>query len=165
MNWKNSVQLIDASSIIHAWDFYPKRQFPPLWNWIEERIRERHVVMPEVAFQETSKFPDCHTWLKDSGLHTIPRSNEIYQDALRIKGLIGIINDEYNPKGVDENDLLIIATARIHRHELISNENRQISLPNERKKFKIPAVCGIESVNVICINFIEYIKRSDRIFG
>jgi len=38
-------------------------------------------------------------------------------------------------------------------------------LPDIPKKRKIPAVCTMPEVAVPCINFIEYIKRTDEVFG
>jgi hypothetical protein len=67
-------------------------------------------------------------------------------------------------KGVGENDIFIIATARLHGAGLVSDEERQPTLPTEPSKKKIPAVCGMREVNVPCINFIEFIKRSDAVF-
>jgi len=42
----------DASSIIHAWDNYPEKQFPPLWEWISDNIESGEFVMAQVAFEE-----------------------------------------------------------------------------------------------------------------
>jgi hypothetical protein len=78
--------------------------------------------------------------------------------------LLGIVDDAYHSSGVGENDLLIIATARVHKAELVSDEKRQTALPKEPTKRKIPAVCAMKEVNVLCMNFIEFIKRSDEIF-
>ena len=91
-------------------------------------------------------------------------SNAILQDAKRIKDLLGIMGDNYHAKGVGENDLLIIATARLHGAELVSDENRQTNLPQVSSRRKIPAVCVMESVSVVCINFIDYIKASGEVF-
>jgi hypothetical protein len=158
------MQIFDASSMIYAWDNYPVRQFPPLWKWMAIQIEEKELVMPSVAFEEVSnKTPDCGEWLKHNDLKQLQISNAILQDALHIKGLLGIVDDQYHPKGVGENDILIIATARVHRAELVSNESRQ-QLPNILAKRKIPAVCAMPQVSVPCINFIEFIKSSDVIF-
>ncbi len=159
------MQVFDASSMIYAWDNYPVRQFPPLWTWMAKQLEEKKLVMPRVAFEEVAnKTPDCGEWLKDNDLERLEISNAIAQDAMRIKGLLGIVGDKYHAKGVGENDLLIIATARAHRLELVADEGRQAMPPKEPSRRKIPAVCDMKEVVVPCINFIEFIKRSGEIF-
>lgn len=159
------MQVFDASSMIYAWDNYPVHQFPPLWEWMARQIETKQLVMPIVAFNEVQhKTPDCGTWLKDNDLEHLAISNVILQDAMRIKGLLGIVGDSYHAKGVGENDILIIATARAYGAELVSDEEKQITLPQLLSKSKIPAVCAMKGVNVPCINFIKYIKRSEAVF-
>lgn len=159
------MQVFDASSMIYAWDNYPIRQFPGLWEWMATQVEERLRVMPHVAFEEVAhKTPDCGQWLRNNDLELIEISNAILQDALRIKHLLGIVGDQYR-SGVGENDLLIIATARSEGAELVSDESKQNNLPKELYNYKIPAVCGMAAVSVPCISFIEYIKRADVVFG
>jgi hypothetical protein len=115
----------DASSMIYAWDNYPEKQFPGLWEWIELRIQAKDICMSIVAFEEVKlKAPDCANWLTQRGVEQHDITNDIVQDANRIKSLLGIVGDNYHPKGVDENDLLIIATARANRVQLISEEHQ-----------------------------------------
>jgi len=159
------MQVFDASSMIYAWDNYPVRQIPGLWEWIAIQIEEKKLVMPNVAFEEVAnKTPDCGEWLNHNDLKQLAISNAILQDAMRIKGMLGIVDDNYHPNGVGENDILIIATARAHRAELVSDEERQPTLPKKPSKSKIPAVCAMAKISVPCINFIEFIKRSNEIF-
>lgn len=159
------MQTFDASSIIYAWDNYPLRQFPPLWRWIAAQISARECNMPQSAFEEVKKrSPDCAKWLRDQDIERIAVTNDILQDAFRIKNLLEIKGDKYHPKGVGENDLVIIATARIKKSELVSNEGRQTQFPNVPAKAKIPAVCGLNDVKVDCIDFITLIKRSQEVF-
>jgi hypothetical protein len=159
------MQVFDASSMIYAWDNYPILQFPPLWEWMATQIEKSSLVMPSVAFDEVAnKSPECAKWLKDTGIAQLEMTNTILQDALRIKGLLGIDGDNYHPKGVGENDLFIIATARAHSTGLVSDEERQNALPKKPAKMKIPAVCTMKEVDVPCINFLEFIKRSDKVF-
>ena len=121
--------------------------------------------MPSVAFKEVaSKTPDCGKWLEKNNLKKLEIDNTVVQDAMRIKGLLGIVGDSYHSKGVGENDILIIAIARAHGAELVSDEERQPTQPKVPSKRKIPAVCAMKAVAVPCINFIEYIKQSDEIF-
>ena len=159
------MQVFDASSMIYAWDNYPLRQFPGLWEWKATQITEGNLMIPVVAYEEVEdKTPECAAWLKSNNIMRLSVTNNIIQDAMRIKGLIGIVDDNYHPKGVGENDLFIIATARAHRVVLISDEERQPTLPNEPRKKKIPAICAMPEVSVPCIKYIEYIKRADTIF-
>ncbi|AFT90167.1 hypothetical protein LMG9964_06239 [Paraburkholderia phenoliruptrix] len=78
----------------------------------------------------------------------------VLSEAMRIKALLGINDDRYSPKGVDENDLFIIASAKLNGRELISNEGRQLALPQLMPNCKIPAVCGLPIVNVSCLDFV-----------
>ena len=121
--------------------------------------------MLNVAFEEVAyKTPECGEWLEENDITQLETSNEIVQYAMHIKKLLGIDGDSYHPKGVGENDLFIIAAAKIHQAELVSDEKRQTALLKEPTKRKIPAVCAMKEVDVHCINFLEFIKRSDEIF-
>lgn len=117
--------------MIYAWDNYPPQQFPPLWRWVGNEISDGRFVMPKVAFDEVKdNAPDCAQWLRDQDVDRIDVSNDIIHEAFRIKNLLGIQDDKYHPKGVGENDLLIIATAAIEGIDLVSNEGRQNQIPD-----------------------------------
>lgn len=159
------MQVFDASSTIYAWDNYPLQQFPGLWEWMADQISSHKLVISSVAFDEVlHKTPDCGEWLKEQSVKRLGVNNVILKDALRIKGLLGIADDQYHPKGVGENDIFIIATARAHQAELVSDERRQTGLPQATSKRKIPAVCAMTEVDVPCINFIDFIRRSGQVF-
>ena len=120
--------VFDASSIIYAWDNYPVEQFPRLWVWIRDQIHRNLIQLPFVAFAEVAHpAPDCAAWLDASGLIRIAMTNDILLDALRIKTVLGIVDDKYGA-GVGENDLFIIATARAYRTVLVSDERAQPDL-------------------------------------
>jgi hypothetical protein len=154
----------DTSSIIHAWDHYPLKQFPGLWKWLGDEFRAGRFTMPLIVDDETKRRDgDCHRWLHEHKVKVIPITRVIVADALRIKAALGIVNDRYGA-GVGENDLLIIATCMQGNLELVSNEGVQSDLPKNKAKYKIPAVCRMADVNVPCINFRELVVRSGKIF-
>lgn len=156
----------DASSVLHAWDNYPIEHFPPLWDWIAGQIGAGFFSIPEIALEEvTKKAPECAEWLKEQGIQILPLTPQILQMAMAIRHQLGIVEDNYHPKGVGENDLLIIATAMDAGVPLVSDEGRQFKLPDKMGKYKIPAVCDLPGVNVKCINFIEFIRASGAIFA
>ncbi|GAB6043469.1 DUF4411 family protein [Endothiovibrio diazotrophicus] len=158
--------VFDASSIIFAWDTYPIDNFPSLWEWIAERIAAGEFAIPVVALEEVErKSPECGGWLKQCDIEVLPLTNAVLRGAGEIKYLLGIMEDDYHPKGVGENDLLIIATAKDVKQKLVSDEARQFRLPDVMPKYKIPAVCALEEVGVECIPFIDLIKRSGVTFG
>jgi hypothetical protein len=156
----------DASSMIYAWDNYPREQFPSLWNWMASQMTEGVFVMAQVAFEEVqNKAPDCAKLLKNSSITRIRIDNDIVQESSRIKNLLGITDDDYHAKGVGENDILIIAAAKIRELELVSDEGKQTKQPQENRKLKIPGVCNLPDVGVPCMSFIELIRRSGESFG
>jgi len=160
------MQVFDASSMILAWDNYPVEQFPPLWRWIASQIEAEVFAMAKVAYTEVEhKYPECAQWLKENDIPCIDATNDILQEAMRIKGLLGIQGDKYHPKGVDEKDIIIIATAIDIGAELISDEGKQPLMPKEAAKLKVPGVCGLNEVSVPCLNFIELIRRSKVVFS
>jgi hypothetical protein len=159
------VQVIDASSIVHAWDNYPFDQFPPFWEWIEDDCKNGDICIPQPAMSEVEHVsPDCAAWLKAAGIKVLPVTNEVLIEATRLKNALGIQNDKFHADGVDESDLLIVATARSVACRLISNESAQPSLPVDKRRYKIPAVCS-KYAPPPCINLLEHIKQSGRMFG
>lgn len=156
---------LDASSILHAWDNYPFTQFPSLWDWLAGEIQAQRLSIPAVALEEVGhKSPDCATWLKNQSIRSLPMSNAVVQAAKQIKDDVGIQNDKYHPKGVDEKDILIIASARYHGTTLVTDEKRQFGKQNEPTKRKIPAVCDLPSVQVAHLNFLDYLRQSQQVF-
>ena len=159
------MQAFDTSSIIHAWDHYPLKQFPALWKWLGEEFKAGRFAMSVIADGETKqRDKDCHAWLHQHALKILPMTQAILDDSRNIKSALGIVNEQYHRAGIGENDLFIIATC-MHGHiDLVSNEGMQLELPKNLAKYKIPAVCGMPSVNVSCINFREFLVRSVKVF-
>ena len=150
----------DASSMIHAWDNYPieNEHFESLWDWIAERIEHHEFVISEVALKEVGdKIPECGKWLKDHNIEVHERTASILLQTQSIKTLLEIEEENYHSKGVGENDLLIIATAKEQNMTLVSEEH-QNNIPPTKSKYKIPTVCNLPAVNVPCVNFIDLIK-------
>ena len=159
------MRVLDASSALHAWDNYPIENLPTIWSWLDSEIASERIVIPRVALDEVGHIsPECRRWMVSiDGFKPIEVDNAIASHALLVNGEIGVQNDQYG-SGVDANDVIIIATAKACSFELVSNESRQPALPINRKKYKIPAVCNLQSIGVTCINFADLIKSSSRVF-
>lgn len=159
------LRAFDASSLIYAWDNYPQAQFPAVWEWIAGQFGSGQLEVTEIASMEVGhKAPECTEWLRSKAVVPTAIDAAIVQEATRIKALLGITGDAYSNKGVDENDLFIIATAKVKGIGLVSEEARQASSLKQMANMKIPAVCAHYDVQVECVNFIEIIRASGIIF-
>lgn len=160
------MRTLDASAILHGWDNYPPPQFPRLWEWMAERVQKHDLAIADVALDEVAKRePDCAKWLRAHEIEIIPVSDASLAEASRIKQLLGIEGDAYHPKGVGENDLLIIAAAKILGVDLITNEQRQPTLPPNLRQYKLPAVGDLPAVQVQTLSFLDYLKLHQAVFG
>ncbi len=159
------MRVLDASSALHAWDNYPIENLPTIWSWLESELSAGRMVVPRVATDEIGHIsPECRHWLNDiHGFSPVDVDNVIATHAMLINDELGVQNDQYGT-GVDANDVIIIATAKAQGLVLISNESRQPSLPTNKKKYKIPAVCNLQSIAVSCINFADLIRISNQVF-
>lgn len=150
----------DASSMIYAWDNYPPENphFDSLWDWFSNNVQNREFVISKKAFEEVShKIPECGEWLKDRNIDIYNLTASSLLEAKKIKGLLGIVEEQYT-KGVGENDLLIIAIAQEIGSTLVTEESVQIKLPKLKSNYKIPAVCKMEEVGIDSCNFLSLLK-------
>ncbi len=158
--------VLDASAALHGWDNYPVEQFPSLWVWIGNQVQQETLVIASVALAEVEhKSPECKQWLTDNDILKVVPNNAIVQFALSLKTQLGISNDNYHADGVDENDLLIVATAKCLKRGVVTNEGLQPSLPQDSRKYRIPAVCNLPAVKVQSVSFTELFKASRQVFG
>ena len=126
----------------------PQPRFTSPLEPVAGEIAAVNVGIPEVAFDEVSHMsPDCHIWLKDAQIQVVDITEAALQTASAIKNMLGIQEDGYHADGVDENDLLVIACARVHGYELVSDEREQLALPQNKRRYKISAVCKQQSVS------------------
>ncbi|MBB3117714.1 DUF4411 family protein [Pseudoduganella violacea] len=158
------MQVFDTSSIIYAWDNYPIEQFPNLWGWLAQELNASRICLSEVVSSEIlGVSSECSQWLHSLAISYLPVNDAILQEALRIKALLQI--GAHYQGGVGENDLLVIATAKQHTAELITNEAIQRTLPKLKANYKIPAVCKLPTVAVNCCSFLDFMRRSKVVFG
>lgn len=155
---------LDASSIVYGWDNYRIDKFPKVWEWLESEIWVGNLVISVTALDEVGHVsPDCRIWLAAVPITTHTITPHMLSKALAAKAGLDITGDNYHADGVDENDLLIIACADVTGTQLISNEAVQNIPPQNKSKYKIPAVCK-HVLKVPCISFLEYINSSPNPF-
>lgn len=160
------MQVFDASSIVYGWDNYPLEIFPRLWELLAEKIADSEITMSQVSFEEVEHVsPDCAVWLREQGITCHAVGNEIVNAAMDIKAGLGIGGDAYHADGVDENDVIAIATSKVFGVTVVSDEARQPNLPANIRRYKIPAVCDMQNVQVKCVNFLDCLKGFNQALG
>lgn len=157
--------VFDASSLIHAWDNYPSDQFPGLWKWMAGQFEEQAFSISRVACDEVKKkIPEAGAWLRDLDIIPLPLTPSALLEAQQIKSALGIVEERYHSKGVGENDLYIVAIAKLNGATLVTDEAMQTRDPDNTAKRKIPRVCMMEEVDVPTCSFIKLIKQNGAVF-
>ncbi len=161
---------LDASAVIDLWDNYPihRQMFDDMWQWFDEKVTDGTFCISDIALQETkSKITyDKLVQEKPKAQHFLDILNKItvsqksVQDiplVLDIKQQLDIQEEQYHADGVGENDLFIVAIAHKDQAILVSNEKYQAILPQNKSKYKIPAVCNM--IGISCINLQKMLNQ------
>lgn len=155
------MHVCDSSAIIHAWDNYPIEKFPKLWDWFKCHSESGLLVFPWIVHDEVKKnaLPCYEFLLKPSivSLQKIAPSNAILSKAEEIKRSLQIAQSQYGT-GVGEADIYIVSSACVMGIPLVNNEKIQYPPPRVMAKYKIPAVCGLPTVNVSSLDVLAFIK-------
>jgi predicted nucleic acid-binding protein len=155
---------LDASAVLDMWEDYPLLQFPNLWAWIAHEIGSGNLGISQIALDEVgNNEPACKTHLQLVGIQGIHVSADIARAAAANKADLNIVGSQYGA-GLGENDIFIIATAKVCGATLITHEAIQMRLPANYSNYKIPAVCRLPTVSVPFCRIINYIKQSNKVF-
>lgn len=165
MSSKGIMRAFDTSSIVHAWDNYPIQKFPTLWAGLALQLIAGEIAFPSVVIDEIRFVsPDCLRWMNEVGYRQLPITDAILLLALEIREYLGIDNPR-GSGGVGENDIFIVCSAALNRCGIVSNEAIQAIPPANKQKFKMPAVCALQRLNVDCVNFLQYLNSLQGDFG
>lgn len=158
-------KVIDASAIIRAWEYYPQRQFPGFWRWVAAALEARRWLMAKVNLDEVRhKVPELQKWLIEHDLQTIDVTNEIVARFLKIKQLLGIMDDRHAQGYVDEPDLILIATCACLGHICVNCEAEQLDSKQILRNSKIPRVCRVDGINVPYTDLVQCVREADVVF-
>ncbi len=161
--------MIDASSWLEAWQRYPMRQFPKLWEWLSEEIENGNMQTIKVMHKEVKhKIDEYAEWLDENNVaYPRVREDDVLARGIEIKNKAGITTDiKDNKKGIDDNDLELIAVASLSDKKVVTEEKVQKlgkGTKSNSRNYKIPLVCQLNNVDVT--NFLEMMKASGKTFG
>jgi len=159
---------LDANIFITAWNSgYPIRIFLPLWEQLAQCRNDLVLIKP--VFDEIDpissadknlskkkkieKYP-LRAWMIENCFDAEPISDEINAVSL---GLEKEYETNNNPKGANQNDITLIAYAKVKEKTVVTFEVEQPQKPGMKKNYKIPLICDEQGVD--CINFITMLDR------
>ena len=92
-------------------------------------------------------------WLGENRFIKTPIDNETKKLSLQLEAKYQITDQS---KGVDQQDLTLIAYAKIENKTVVTLEGKQDQKPREKRNYKIPLVCREQGIP--CVNFIGMIE-------
>ena len=153
----NGKYCADANIFIECWNrIYPFDIFPSLWKQIALHKDDIVLIRPiydQFVQKKREKEDPLSIWIRENHFLRTPIDNEIKKLSLNLEAKYQITDQS---KGVDQNDLTLIAYAKKENKIVVTLEGEQNQKPREKKNYKIPLVCSEEGVS--CVNFIEMIN-------
>ena len=149
----------DANIFIECWNRnYPFDIFPSLWEKVAPLQNNIILIKPIydqiVPKEKRDRERDpLSIWLGENHFIKTPIDNETKKLSLELEARYQITDQS---KGVDQEDLALIAYAKIKNKIVVTLEGQQKQKPKKKKNYKIPLVCNEEGVS--CVNFIEMIE-------
>jgi hypothetical protein len=139
--------------LIAAWyERYKPSRFPNLWRQFDELIRAERLLSSIMVLDECSrKSPELYEWLK-------VREDMFLSPDIDIQRRVDFIVNSYTglvAQGKEKfaADPFLIATAEVHGHTVVTEENGPDSLR------KIPGVC--RDLKIPSMNLMQLIDAED----
>lgn len=163
-----STYCVDSSVFITAWyKQYPPRIFKPLWDLIAQHNEKLVLLKPifdeiEPMTSDDRKRPlklkqerfALRLWLETNRFPVMEVSHDMNCESLRLEKEYQIRNFG---KGANQNDVMLIACAKLLDMTVVTFEEVQTTLPAEKRRYKIPAICNEQ--NVRCIDFVTMLDE------
>ena len=149
----------DANIFIECWNrIYPPCIFPSLWEQISQRRNYIILIKPiyDQIFQGESPGESqdpLRVWLRKNNFSATPIDGETEKLSLELEKKYQITDQS---KGVDQNDLTLIAYAKKENKIVVTLEGRQDQKPRKKRNWKIPLVCQEEKIS--CVDFVEMVR-------
>lgn len=134
---------------------YPPENFPTFYDRIREPLLTLNIHLIEPVFDEIRKEPEekenpeklagdsLQIWLQRIADE---KEGFVITPTQTINERVDQLSTEYSSnaktrKGVSQNDLLLIATAKDHNLTIVTQEAKQRQRPKKKARYKIPLVC------------------------
>lgn len=161
---------LDANTLITAWNSgYTMRVFPSLWKQLAQCRNDLVLIKP--VFDEIDPISSAdknlpkakkrekyslRVWMIENYFDAEPITDEINAVSLELEKEYETNN---NPKGANQNDITLIAYAKVKEKTVVTFEEEQPQKPGKKKNYKIPLICNEQGVE--CIKFVTMLDRLD----
>lgn len=158
---------LDANLFIAARNItYPADILPSLWEQLATCRNELILIQP--IFNEIDPIAQHHRnlsrdekkekyplrmWMQENGFEATPINDEVNAASL-------MLEQEYQispiSKGAGQNDISLIAYAKIMGKTVVTLESEQPNKPGKKSNYKIPLICQEQQVEYI--NFVKLLR-------
>jgi len=159
---------LDANIFISAWNSgYTMRVFSSLWKQLAQCRNDLVLIKPvfdeiDPVSSADNKMPPTkkrekyplRIWMIENHFEATEITDEINAVSLDLEKEYETNN---NPKGANQNDITLIAYAKVKEKTVVTFEEEQPQKPGKKKNYKIPLICNEQGVE--CIKFVTMLDR------